>query len=44
MKLLALPVLALSLAAFAMPAAASCGWGKATTTEKPKETVEKPSA
>ena len=44
MKTLILPVLALGLASFAMPAMAGdsgCGWGKTQSTEKP---VEKPKA
>ena len=42
MKTLALPMLVLALAAFAMPAAA-CPWSSQKTTEKPKEEVVDPS-
>jgi hypothetical protein len=45
MKTLTTTVFALALAAFAMPAAAQCSWGKdKVTTEKPEEKVENPSA
>ncbi|MEO0819292.1 MAG: hypothetical protein AAF074_02600 [Pseudomonadota bacterium] len=39
MKVLVLPILALGLAAFAMPAAA-CPFGQQQTTEKPADKTE----
>ncbi len=44
MKMLALPVIALAVAAFALPAAAAgCQWSQ-PKVEKPKEEVTNPSA